>query len=178
MRRDTTLRCMAGVTFFTERKQIGERVMRVRKSQRRSDKLHARRTTRSGARTGSNSPIVLVVDDTEDNRDLFAMVVTGLGYGVELAVDGIDGIERASTIVPSVILMDLAMPNMDGYEATRRIRSIPELSSVYIIAVTAFVDAASRAQAFAAGCDEVLAKPCAPRELAARIQARAGASQT
>jgi two-component system, cell cycle response regulator DivK len=102
---------------------------------------------------------------------LFAMILDGLGYTIELAVDGVDCLERARSARPSVILMDLAMPNMDGFEATRRIRAIPELASVHIIAVTAFCDAVSAQRALAAGCNEVLAKPCAPELLTARVQA-------
>lgn len=99
------------------------------------------------------------------------MVVERLGYGVETATDGLDGVERARRARPAVILMDLAMPNMDGFEATRRIRELPGLSSVYIIAVSAFADCVSTQQALACGCNEVLSKPCPPNMLAERIEA-------
>jgi CheY-like chemotaxis protein len=116
-------------------------------------------------------PVVLVVDDNEDNRELFAMVLERLGYTIELAVDGLDGLERAQALSPNVILMDLAMPRMDGFEATRAIRAIPELASVHIIAVTAFTDALSAQRALAAGCDEVLPKPITPDVLTVHIEA-------
>lgn len=116
-------------------------------------------------------PVVLIIDDNEDNRELFAMVLDRLGYSVELAVDGVDGLERARAVCPQVILMDLAMPRMDGFEATRAIRENPELAGIHIIAVTAFADALSSQRALAAGCDEVLAKPIIPDVLAGRVEA-------
>jgi CheY-like chemotaxis protein len=114
-------------------------------------------------------PTVLVVDDMEDNRDLYAMSLSRLGYVVETAVDGDDGVARAVASGPAVILMDLAMPNVDGFEATQRIRATASLAGVYIIAISAFTDAVSIQRALAAGCDEVLAKPCPPEQLAERV---------
>jgi CheY-like chemotaxis protein len=115
-------------------------------------------------------PLVLVVDDNEDNRELFALTVERLGYRASLARDGVEAIERATAERPDVILMDLAMPLMDGFEATRAIRSLPELHGVQILAVTASTDALSSQRALAAGCDEVLSKPVASDVLAARIR--------
>lgn len=105
------------------------------------------------------------------------MLLARLGYDVVVAVDGIDGIERARETLPSVILMDLAMPNVDGFEATRAIRRIPELAGAYVIAVTAFTDPVNVQRALAAGCNEVLSKPCPSELLAERVEraARAGA---
>lgn len=116
-------------------------------------------------------PLVLVVDDNEDNRELFALAVEGFGYRAALAVDGLDALERAKAERPDVVLMDLAMPRMDGFEATRAMREVPELASVPIIAVTAFTDAVSAQRALAAGCDEVLLKPITPEKLTQRIEA-------
>ena len=116
-------------------------------------------------------PVILVVDDVQDNRELFSMVLERLGYRIELAVDGLDAVERARQLRPAVILMDLAMPNMDGFDATREIRSIPELASTHIIAISAFTDALSTERALACGCNEVLSKPCAPDRLTARVEA-------
>jgi CheY-like chemotaxis protein len=135
-------------------------------NERRSDNAW-----RSATVTRFSMPVILIVDDNEDNRELFAMILDRIGYKVELAVDGLEGLERAKEIVPQVILMDLAMPRMDGFEATRAIRLIPELASIHIIAVTAFTDALSSQRALAAGCDEVLPKPITPDVLASRVAA-------
>jgi CheY-like chemotaxis protein len=115
-------------------------------------------------------PLVLIVDDNADNRELFAMVLERQGYAIELAVDGLEGLERARAMSPDVILMDLAMPNMDGFEATSAIREEASLAGVFIIAVTAFCDAVSSQRAIAAGCNEVLAKPISPDVLASRVE--------
>jgi CheY-like chemotaxis protein len=124
----------------------------------------------SGTRARFASPVVLVVDDTEDNRDLYAMILGRLGYEVVVAVDGVDGVARARASRPSVILMDLAMPKLDGFDATRQIRATPEIANVHIIAVSAFTDALNVQRALAAGCNEVLAKPCPPAVLAGRVE--------
>lgn len=128
------------------------------------------RSASSSRRARSDRPVILIVDDSEDNRDLFAMCLERLGYAIELAVDGVDGVERARETVPNVIVMDLAMPNMDGFEATRQIRMDPSLSSIHIVAVTAFSDAVTTQRALAAGCDAVLAKPCPPDVLTAYVE--------
>lgn len=140
-------------------------------SERRGETQASRRSGTSGARARFDVPVVLIVDDSEDNRELFAMCLERLGYRIELAVDGLDGLERARATLPSVILMDLAMPNMDGFEATRQIRMDPKLaSSVHIIAVTAFSDALNTQRALSAGCNAILAKPCPPDVLSACVQ--------
>lgn len=107
----------------------------------------------------------------EDNRDLVSVILGQLGYHVEVATDGLHAIERARALRPNVILMDLAMPHMDGFDATRAIREIPELDSVHIIAFSAFADPVSVQRALAAGCNETIAKPCTPNQLVAHIQA-------
>lgn len=110
-----------------------------------------------------------MVDDTEDNRDLYAMILSNIGYDVAVAVDGEDGVSLARALRPSVILMDLAMPVLDGFGATQQIRETPELADVHIIAVTAFADQRSKQRALAAGCNEVLTKPCPPAILTATV---------
>jgi len=132
--------------------------------------------TRSGARRRYESttllPTILIVDDTEDNRDLYAMILEHLGYPIATAVDGQEGIERARELNPAVILMDLAMPNVDGFEATRQIRAMSGLpvQNAFIMAVTAFTDSLSAQRALAAGCDEVVTKPCSPSALVKRVE--------
>lgn len=140
------------------------------RSEQRSDDSRPYWSSCRDTHARSALPLILIVDDTEDNRDLYAMILGRLGYEVAVAIDGCDGVARARSLRPSVILMDLAMPNVDGFEATRQIRAIPEIASVPIIAVSAFTDARSVQRALAAGCDEVLAKPCPPAVLAGRVE--------
>lgn len=162
MRLRTTLRFVLEVTSC-------EAVQRAARTDRSLDNHGRAQAGRSGTRTRCRLPLVLIVDDTEDNRDLYAMILGNIGYEVAVAVDGHEGVAMARSMTPAVILMDLAMPNLDGFDATRQIRETPELASVHIIAITAFADSRSRQRALAAGCNEVLTKPCAPGLLTACV---------
>jgi CheY-like chemotaxis protein len=113
---------------------------------------------------------VLVVDDLEDNRELFAYALERAGFTVQTAMNGAEAVELAARIRPSVIVMDLAMPVMDGWEATRRIRASPATADVPILALTAYTDARSRKAAIDAGCDACLGKPYSPADLAERVR--------
>lgn len=126
----------------------------------------------TGGRLRQRPPVILVVDDSEDNRDLYAMALGRAGYVVAVAVDGLDAVAKTEAIAPVLILMDLAMPNVDGWEATKRIRALPSSSpDLRIIALTAFTDAVSIQRALAAGCNAVLSKPCPPLSLLDHIAA-------
>jgi len=81
---------------------------------------------------------ILVVEDTEDNRQIIRDLMTSAGYELIEAVDGIEGVAAAEREKPDLILMDIQLPGIDGYEATRRIRMLPELAKVPIIAVTSY----------------------------------------
>jgi two-component system, cell cycle response regulator DivK len=113
---------------------------------------------------------VLVIEDTEDNRQIVRDLLTSVGYETLEAVDGAAGIAMAEVHRPDLILMDIQLPEMDGYEATRRIRAIPELSRVPIIAVTSYALSGDEAKTRAAGCDGYVAKPFSPRQLLAKIR--------
>jgi len=106
----------------------------------------------SGAKT------VLVVEDFEDIRDAMRILVELQGYQVITATDGREAISKAREFLPDLILMDIAMPLVDGIEATREIRSDPELSDIKIIAVTSYSHY-FHDEALAAGCDSVIDKP-------------------
>jgi two-component system cell cycle response regulator DivK len=101
---------------------------------------------------------ILVVDDTEWNRDLIVQLLED-EYAVVQAVDGEDGIKKTEQEKPDLILMDLGMPVMDGWEATRRIKASPDLKSIPIIAVTSHAMVGDEIQAREAGCDDYLPKP-------------------
>jgi two-component system, cell cycle response regulator DivK len=113
---------------------------------------------------------ILVVEDTEDNRRIIGDLLTSVGYEVIEAVDGEEGVAMAESHRPDLILMDIQLPEMDGYEATRRIRAIPQLAEVPIIAVTSYAFSGDEAKARAAGCDGYIAKPFSPRELLAKVR--------
>ena len=101
---------------------------------------------------------ILIVEDTELNRDLLVQLLED-DYLIVTAADGAEGIERAGQERPDLILMDLSLPRVDGWEATRRIKSAEELAQVPIIALTAHAMQGDEEKARAAGCDDYLTKP-------------------
>ncbi|MCK6630398.1 MAG: response regulator [Anaerolineae bacterium] len=105
------------------------------------------------------SKTILYVEDNAANRVLVRQVLEGVGYTVLEATDGLSGIKAAQEAQPDLILMDINIPGMDGYEAATRIKSLPELSDIPIIALTAKVMAGDRERALAAGCNGYIAKP-------------------
>src|SRR6202008_1253948 len=102
---------------------------------------------------------ILVVEDTEDNRQIIRDLLSSVGYELIEAVDGAEGGGTAQREHPDLILMDIQLPQMDGYEATRRIRAIPDLARVPIIAVTSYALSGDEAKTRAAGCDGYVGKP-------------------
>jgi two-component system cell cycle response regulator DivK len=113
---------------------------------------------------------ILVIEDTEDNRQIIRDLLTSFDYELIEAVDGAEGVTMAKTHQPDLILMDIQLPVMDGYEATRRIRAIPDLAKVPIIAVTSYALSGDEAKTREAGCDGYVAKPFSPRQLLAKIR--------
>jgi two-component system cell cycle response regulator DivK len=113
---------------------------------------------------------ILVIEDTEDNRQIIRDLLSSVGYELIEAADGAEGVAMAQSQRPDLILMDIQLPEMDGYEATRRIRAIPELARVPIIAVTSYALSGDEAKTRAAGCDGYVAKPFSPRQLLAKIR--------
>jgi len=115
--------------------------------------------------------LILIVEDQEDNRRIIRDLLTSADYEVIEALTGEEGIQYAETYRPELILMDIQLPDLDGYEATRRIKRIPELNSIPIIAVTSYALSGDDAKAFEAGCDAYVSKPFSPRALLKKIQA-------
>ena len=114
-------------------------------------------------------PRILVADDDMDNRDIMAKVLAAAGFLVVLAENGARALDEVRRQTPDLILMDLSMPVLDGYAATRRLKSDPALAHIPVVALTAFALAGDEARARAAGCDGYIAKPCLPSEVARRI---------
>ena len=113
---------------------------------------------------------ILVIEDTEDNRQIIRDLLSSVGYELLEAVDGVSGVALAQTEHPDLILMDIQLPEIDGYEATRRIRAVPELKTVPIIAVTSYALSGDEAKTREAGCDGYVAKPFSPRQLLAKVR--------
>ena len=123
----------------------------------------------SGVASGPDVPMILVVDDTLDARELYAEYLRIAGLRAEVAEDGYEALAKASALLPSVIIMDLAMPRMDGWEATRRLKADPRTSHIPVIALTGHVIERSRERAIEAGADGYLTKPCFPDSLLAEV---------
>jgi CheY-like chemotaxis protein len=111
---------------------------------------------------------VLVVDDSHDSRQMYTDCLRDAGWELEAVADGDEALAIAASFAPNVIVMDLAMPGVDGLEATRRLKKDARTSHVPIVALTAY---ASRAhEALAAGCAEFLTKPCGAQDLVAVLE--------
>lgn len=113
---------------------------------------------------------VLVIEDTPDNRQIIRDLLVSSGYEVIEAADGGAGVAIAAEVKPDLILMDIQLPVLDGYEATRRIKANPDLKHIPIIAVTSYALSGDEAKTRAAGCDGYVAKPFSPRELLAMVR--------
>ena len=122
----------------------------------------------------SNVPLVLIVDDYAEGREVCAEYFAFRGYRVATAEDGLDAIEKAQALHPDVILMDLSLPRLDGWEASRRLKADEQTRRIPIIALTAHALASAREKAVEAGCDAVMTKPCPPRDLEAEVRRRLG----
>ena len=119
---------------------------------------------------GQATSTILVVDDYQDNRILLSAWLRAKGFKVVEAEDGKEGVLQANRAHPDLILMDLAMPKLDGVEATRQIRERQALSSTPIFAITAYGTSDVKQDALAAGCNEVLAKPLDLESLLTKIK--------
>ena len=117
---------------------------------------------------------ILVVDDQEDLRGVLRDLLAGSGYTVIEAADGEAGVAKAKSDNPDLILMDIQMPVIDGYEATRRIKVDPDLNPIPIVAVSSFAMKGDQEKARAAGCDHYVTKPYSPMQLLRLIRSLLG----
>jgi len=116
-------------------------------------------------------PKILLVEDNEMNRDMLSRRLARKGYDIEIAVDGRQGVEMGSRGGYDLILMDMSLPEIDGWEATRQIRAVPGGAAVPIIALTAHAMAGDREKALAAGCNDYDTKPIELPRLLDKIEA-------
>ena len=113
---------------------------------------------------------ILVIEDQEDNRRIMRDLLTSAGYEIIEALTAEMGVAAAETHRPALILMDIQLPDFDGYEATRRIKANPALRAIPIIAVTSYALSGDDVKAFNAGCDAYVSKPFSPRALLSKIR--------
>jgi two-component system, cell cycle response regulator DivK len=113
---------------------------------------------------------ILVVEDQDDNRQILRDLLTSADFGVIEAADGEAGLGAAAAHRPDLILMDIQLPVMDGYEATRRLKADAVLRAIPIIAVTSYGFTGDADKARAAGCDGYISKPYSPRQLLAKVR--------
>ena len=118
---------------------------------------------------------VLLVEDNEMNRDMLTRRLERKGFEVVIAVDGQAGVDMASSTSPDIILMDLSLPVIDGWEATRKIKADPATQSIPVIALTAHAMAGDEQKALAAGCDDYDTKPIDLKRLLGKIDKLLGA---
>jgi two-component system, cell cycle response regulator DivK len=118
----------------------------------------------------SNNKCILVVEDQDDNRQILRDLLGSAGFDLIEAESGEDALAALGRRRPDLILMDIQLPVMDGYEATRRIRADPEFAAIPIIAVTSYALAGDEAKALAAGCNAYVTKPFSPRALLAKVR--------
>jgi CheY-like chemotaxis protein len=116
-------------------------------------------------------PKILLVEDNEMNRDMLSRRLIRKGYEVAIAVDGQRGVEMASTESPDIILMDMSLPEIDGWEASRRVKSAESTKNIPIIALTAHAMVGDREKALAAGCNDYDTKPIELPRLLGKIEA-------
>ena len=113
---------------------------------------------------------ILLVEDNEMNRDMLSRRLTRKGFDVIVAVDGIECLSLAASERPDLILMDMSLPGMDGWEATRRVKAAPETNHIPIIALTAHAMSSDREKALEAGCDDYDTKPVELERLLGKIE--------
>jgi two-component system cell cycle response regulator DivK len=129
-------------------------------------KKKAEPETRQDAAAGAgNGPLVLIVDDVQDNRTVYVLFLKFSGFRVAEAENGADALRQAEALMPDIIVMDLSLPVMDGWEATRRLKRDPRTKKIPVVVLTGHALPEHAQAAREAGCDLVITKPCLPDQL-------------
>lgn len=115
-------------------------------------------------------PLILVVDDYEDAREMYAEYLRFCGYRVAVARNGNEALEQAFALMPDLILMDLSLPGMDGWEATRQLKADERTRRIPVVALTGHALAGASEGAKKAGCDSFVTKPCLPDDLVVEVR--------
>lgn len=130
-----------------------------------------KKAARGAPGKGDPGPLILVVDDFEDNREMYTQFLRFNGYRVAEAVDGLDALTKAAALRPDLIVMDLSLPRLDGWEATRRLKASPDTKAIPVIALSAHAMAGDREKALEAGCEDYDTKPVDFARLRGKIDA-------
>jgi CheY-like chemotaxis protein len=129
-----------------------------------------RSSTSAAARAPQRPPLILVVDDYPDNREMYSAYLRFHGIEVVEAANGGEALTHAFERPPDLVVMDLSLPGVDGWQATRLLKADPRTKDIPVIAVTGHALAGAPEEAAAAGCDGFLTKPCLPEDLLREIQ--------
>ena len=124
-----------------------------------------------------NQPLILVVDDYQDAREMYAEYLQFSGFRVAEAKNGNEAVEQAFALKPDLILMDLSLPGMDGWEATRRLKADDRTRQIPIVALTGHALAGASEGAKKAGCDSFVTKPCLPDDLVVEVRRMLGTAR-
>ena len=119
-------------------------------------------------------PLILVVDDYEDAREMYAEYLRFCGFRVAEARNGNEALEQAFSLMPDLILMDLSLPGMDGWEATRQLKADARTNKIPVVALTGHALAGASEGAKKAGCDSFVTKPCLPDDLVVEVRRMLG----
>jgi two-component system, cell cycle response regulator DivK len=119
----------------------------------------------------TRAPVVLLAEDFEDARDLYRDYLEFSGFTVETATNGREAIDQARALLPDIILMDASMPVLDGWQATRELKTHPATRHIPILALTAHAFEDAKEEARAVGCDGFVTKPCLPDDLVSQVRA-------
>jgi len=122
-------------------------------------------------------PLILVVDDYEDAREMYAEYLRFCGFRVAEARNGNEALEQAFSLMPDLVLMDLSLPGMDGWEATRQLKADPRTARIPVVALTGHALAGASEGAKRAGCDSFVTKPCLPDDLVVEVRRMLGIPQ-
>ena len=124
-----------------------------------------------------DQPLVLVVEDYQDAREMYAAYLQFSGFDVAEAANGIEAVEKTQELLPDIVLMDLALPRMDGWEATRRLKTDARTRHIPIVALTGHALAGASEGAKKAGCDSFVTKPCLPDDLVVEVRRMLGVAR-
>jgi CheY-like chemotaxis protein len=133
-------------------------------------KRSRRATNDDATKTADRPPLVLLVDDFQDNREMYAMYLEHAGMQVAEAGNGHEALDQAFRLLPDLIVMDLSLPGIDGWEATRRLKADERTKKIPVVALTSHALEGYSAGAREAGCDAFVTKPCLPEQLLSEIR--------